>query len=96
MLKLLGSRAPRRITVKYADIMGCEEGCEVAAAGFPDHIIAHYPGLSPVGSADLTGALLGIDRILWGRAAAAFAFWAAVSLLIVRGVAWVQFARRLR
>ena len=78
----------------YPDILGCERACEVAAAGLPVPFIADYPGLSPVNSADLVGALLGLDRVLWGRAATALAFWGAVSVLVVWAAGRVRARRR--
>lgn len=87
LLTLLSTAAPRTVAMTYPDIMGCEQSCEVAAAGFPVAFIVDYPGLSPVGSADLAGALLGLDRTLWDRAAVAYVFWTAVSAGLLRAVA---------
>ena len=56
--------------MSYPEIMGCERACEVATVGFPVTFILDYPGLSPAGSVDLVGAVLGLDRVLWGRAVA--------------------------
>lgn len=83
VLTLVSAHVPGRVSATYSDIAGCEQGCDVAASGFPTSFIADYPGLSPVNGADLMGALLGLDQVLWGRAAASFAFWCAVSGAVV-------------
>lgn len=81
-LTIAAGHVPRTVTATYPDIMGCERGCEVAAAGFPLPFIVDYPGLSPVGSAHPAGALLGLDRVLWPRAVAVLVFWSVVSVLL--------------
>ena len=67
----------------------CNTGCLAAAAGWPVAYIVDGHGLSPHGSADFIGVLLGLDRLdglraawnwLWWLSAvaaisAAFAFW---------------------
>ena len=92
VLTLVAANVPGKTTATYPDIMGCEQSCEVAASGLPVPFIADYPGLSPVNSADLMGAILGLDRVLWGRAALAFAFWLVVSMVVV----WVAGRVRTR
>jgi hypothetical protein len=59
--------------------MGCETGCEVAAAGWPAPYLVDYPGISVVGSADLSGALLGEDKFRPLPFGLCFLFWTAVS-----------------
>ena len=67
----------------YPDIMGCETGCEVVAAGFPVPYVADYPGFSPGNSVGLLEAFVfGMDRVLWGPLALSFAFWLAVAALV--------------
>lgn len=51
------------VTATYADIMGCESGCSVVAAGWPFPYLVDYPAISPVGSVSLLNGFLGIDRI---------------------------------
>jgi hypothetical protein len=77
---LISTVVPGSARVTYPDIMGCEFGCEVAAVGFPFPFIIDYPGISPGHSADLTGALLGVDQVNWGRAAATFSVWTVAGL----------------
>ena len=78
--------------------MGCEQGCELAGVGVPLTYIADYPGLSPVNSADLMGAVLGLDRVLWPSAFADLAFWTALSaaLLWILGRAFALRRERTR
>lgn len=60
----------------YVEIMGCEHGCTVAAAGWPLPYLIDYPGISVVGSASLTGALTGEDEFRpWSFLGTAI-FWA--------------------
>jgi hypothetical protein len=56
------SLVPGERTEHYADILNCVPECRVVAAGFPFPYIADYPGLSPTHSADLWGALMGLDK----------------------------------
>lgn len=79
VLTAASSCAHSRVTMKYSDIDGCVNGCAVAAAGFPVPYIADYPGLSPANSADFVGAVVGVDKIAWPRAAIAFVFWTALA-----------------
>jgi len=72
---IASSAIPRRATARYADIMGCEVTCPVAAGGWPFAYVVDYPGLSPSGSADVLGYLLGVDRLLHGSLAATFLCW---------------------
>lgn len=80
-LTLASFAVPARARVTYAEIMGCERGCEVAAAGFPLPFVADYPGLSVAHTVWWGGVLLGEDRVLPGPLAGSFAFWLAVSWL---------------
>jgi hypothetical protein len=59
--------------------MGCETGCEVAAAGWPAPYLVDYPGISVVGTANLSGALLGEDKFHLLPFALTFLFWTALS-----------------
>ena len=64
----------------------------VVVIGFPLPYISDFHGISPVGSADLTGALLGMDHFhadaFWANVAIYFLFcaagWAAVRRLLRR------------
>ncbi|HEY0626389.1 MAG TPA: hypothetical protein VGD10_06615 [Allosphingosinicella sp.] len=85
LLALLSSAAPGRAQATYSEIMGCETRCEVAAAGWPAPYLVDYPGISVVGSANLSGGLLGEDKfrllpflltaLFWIALAAAAFFW---------------------
>lgn len=77
----------------YSDIMGCEQGCDVAAAGWPLPYLIDYPGISVAGSADLLGALVGEDRFRPLPFAGAALIWTAIVAL---GFAlWQQVTRSL-
>ncbi len=78
-LTLVSSGLPGRARAAYSEIMGCETGCEVAAAGWPAPYLVDYPGISVVGSADLSGALLGEDKFRPLPFGLCFLFWTAVS-----------------
>lgn len=60
---LFSTTVKSKVSAQYADIMGCEISCVVAAAGWPVPFIIDYPGLSPVGSADFLGLTLGADKL---------------------------------
>ena len=79
---------------RYPDIMGCEAACEVAAAGWPFPYLVDYPGLSPVGSVSLIGALLGMDILRPGALAATFLCWWAFIAAMVLITAAVLVRRR--
>jgi hypothetical protein len=76
----------------YSEIMGCESGCDVVAAGWPLPYLADYPGISVVGAANLAGALLGEDRLRWLPFALTWLFWTAVSAGAF--FLWARAARR--
>ena len=61
-LALASSAYAGQAQALHAEIMGCEHGCTVAAAGWPLPYLIDYPGISVVGSASLTGALTGEDQ----------------------------------
>jgi hypothetical protein len=66
----------------YTEIMACEHGCTVAAAGWPLPYLIDYPGISVVGSAGLMGALTGEDQFRpWPFLVTAL-FWALIALAV--------------
>lgn len=84
ILALASSIHAGRVKAVYAEIMGCEVGCEVAAAGWPMPYLVDYPGISVVGSVDLLGALTGEDKFHLLPFAGTALFWtAAVALAFV-------------
>ena len=84
ILALASSIHAGRARAVYAEIMGCEVGCEVAAAGWPMPYLVDYPGISVVGSVDLFGALMGEDKFHLLPFAGTALFWtAAVALAFV-------------
>jgi hypothetical protein len=95
LLALLATGAtswvPRRSVARYPDIMGCEQGCAVAAGGWPFAFILDYPGISPVGSVSLVNAVIGIDQFAWGPLLADLLFWT-----LVAGAALLTWRRGMR
>ncbi len=75
VLTLLSSLQPGRAKARYSEIMGCETSCDVAAAGWPAPYLVDYPGISVVGSAGLSGALLGEDKFRGSAFALTWVFW---------------------
>lgn len=67
----------------YPDVMGCEQGCIVAASGWPLRYTLDYPGLSVAGRTDLFEAWLGSDRFHAVPFAVDWAAWAAIVWLSV-------------
>lgn len=67
----------------------CHAGCNAAAAGWPYPYIVDGHGLSPHGSADLMGLLMGIDRLDPFGLLLNVAAWLAILLLPIAGwLAW--------
>ena len=72
---IASSWVPRKAYVTLGDIMGCEDGCYVAAGGWPFVYAVDGMASSPVGSADALGILLGLDKIRWEMFALNFGVW---------------------
>lgn len=68
-----------RSEATYSEIMGCELSCDVAAAGWPAPYLIDYPGISVVGSANLSGALLGEDHFRLLPFLLTLLFWTAAA-----------------
>lgn len=67
----------------------CHAGCPAAAAGWPVAYIVDGHGLSPHGSADFIGMLLGLDRLDGGRAVLNWMLWlAAIVALATVFIRW--------
>ena len=82
LLALLSSAKAGRVWATYSEIMGCEERCDVAAAGWPAPYLVDYPGISVANSADLTGALVGEDKFRLAPFLLTTLFWLAVVIAI--------------
>ena len=80
ILTLFSSGRGGRARAVCSEIMGCESGCEVAAAGWPAPYLVDYPGISVVGAADLFDAVVGEDRFHWLPFALSLLFWIAVAV----------------
>ena len=76
----------RKVSATYADIMGCEQSCQLAAGGWPFAYVVDYPGLSPSGSADLVGLFIGVDKLWLGSLTATFLVWSIFFAFL--GIAW--------
>ena len=79
LLALLSSAKGGRTGAVYPEIMGCETGCEVAAAGWPVPYLVDYQGISVVGAANLSGALFGEDKFRWLPFGLTLLFWTMMS-----------------
>lgn len=74
-MTLISSCVPRSVEMVYPGTMDCENGCEFAAGGWPFAYIVDRHGLSPSGSADLLGALVGADMVRWDEMRMTLLFW---------------------
>ena len=72
---ICSSWLPRKTPVTHPSIMGCENGCDVAAGGWPFIYVVDGMTSSPVGSADFLGALVGLDDFRWEMFALNFVVW---------------------
>lgn len=64
-------------TISHApkdNIEHCKTGCIAAGAGYPFAYVVDKNYLSPVGSADIAGAIFGVDRIVWPKFFASLVF----------------------
>ena len=93
-LTALSFNVEGRVSLAYPWILGCEQGCEFVAAGFPFPFVADGPQTSPAGSVSLVMALLGEERILWERLAASLAFWLVASQFAVWAASRFVLTRR--
>jgi hypothetical protein len=91
VLSLLSSAKAGRARAVYSEIMGCESGCDVAAAGWPIPYLVDYPGISVVGVANLSGAMLGEDKFHTAPFTMTLLFWVAAS-----AAAWFLWRRIMR
>ena len=79
-LTALSFNVDGRAAVAYGDIMGCESGCKLPAAGWPVPFVVDYPGLSPSGSVGGPWEVFfRIDKVFWGRLVLSLMFWQTVS-----------------
>ena len=86
-LSLLSSWVPARVIDVVPGSEDCHAGCLAAAAGWPLPYIVDGLGLSPGGSADLIGMLLGLDRLDGPRALGNWLLWLFVAGTVSAGVA---------
>jgi len=69
----------RSAYARYPDIMGCEEGCTVAATGWPLVFVRDYLGMSVINSADILEVWFAADRFDRGPFVLNAAVWTMVS-----------------
>ncbi|MDR7295531.1 hypothetical protein J2X16_000852 [Pelomonas aquatica] len=88
-MTLLSSCVPRTVELVYPGSTDCHSGCQFVAGGWPFAYVVDAHGLSPSGSADLLGAVLGNDLLRVDQLLMTLVFWAGVHLALT-------FARRRR
>ncbi|VXA95594.1 hypothetical protein MASSI9I_10132 [Massilia sp. 9I] len=86
-LSLVSSWVPARVIDIVPGSEDCQTGCLAAAAGWPVAYIVDGHGLSPGGSADLIGMLLGLDRLDGPRALGNWLFWLVMAWVVRAGLA---------
>ncbi|QYF86569.1 hypothetical protein [Brevundimonas sp. PAMC22021] len=70
----------RSALATYPDIMGCEDGCIVAASGWPLIFARDYLGMSVVNTANIMEVWFAADRFDWLPFWANVAFWTLLSV----------------
>jgi hypothetical protein len=88
-MTLLSSCVPRTVERVYPGSTDCHSGCQFVAGGWPFAYVVDAHGLSPSGSADLFGAVLGNDLLRVDQLLMTLVFWAGVHRALT-------FARRRR
>lgn len=84
MLTLLSTFVGKRsATAVYPDIMGCENGCEVAATGWPLIFVKDYLGMSVAQKADILEVWFAADQLSWVPFLTNVTVWAVLSFLVV-------------
>ena len=72
----------RSAIATYPDIMGCEDGCTVAASGWPLVFVRDYTGMSVVNRADILEVWFAADRFDGMPFLLDLFFWSAVALTV--------------
>ena len=66
LLALLSTFVGERTALAlYPDIMGCESGCVVVAAGWPLAFVRDYLGMSVVNTANIMEVWFAADQFTW-------------------------------
>jgi hypothetical protein len=73
----------RSATATYPDIMGCEQGCQVTATGWPLVFVRDYTGMSVVKTADILEVWFAADRFDWAPFGANLAFWSLLCFVVL-------------
>lgn len=73
----------RSASATYPDIMGCEDGCTVAASGWPLVFVRDYTGMSVVNTADIMEVWFAADRFDWLPFLLNLLFWTMLSLAAI-------------
>ena len=81
---LASSAIPGHVHEVDPGSMGCQQGCEHVAGGWPFPYLVDDHGLSPVNSVDLFGAIFGVDHVRPGAMVATFLFWLALLIAVDR------------
>ncbi|MGV9010702.1 hypothetical protein [Brevundimonas sp.] len=70
----------RVVRATYPDLMGCEDSCQVAAAGWPLVFVEDYLGMSVINTADMMEVWFAADRFNWSPFWVNVAFWTMISV----------------
>jgi hypothetical protein len=74
-LSVMSSCVPRKVIDVVPGSVDCDTGCLTAAARWPFAYIVDGHGLSPHGSADFIGMLLGLDKLVFKYAVLDCLIW---------------------
>lgn len=89
LLSAFASSLSSCVTGQVIDVVpgtdDCRNGCLAAAAGWPLAYIVDGHGLSPHGSADFIGMLLGLDRLDGLRAVLNWLLWFSMIAAMLAG-----------
>jgi hypothetical protein len=84
---LASSLVLSEVTVAYSGVLGCEQGCQFVAGGWPFPYIVDHPGISPSNSVSLVEAALGVDIFWSGHFLATLLSWLA-PFATVAAIVW--------
>ncbi len=93
---LTSSCVAGKVRIAYPGTEDCVQGCDFVAGGWPFLYVVDQHGLSPAGSTDLLGALLGLDIFRPWHLVATYVFWLAVFVAARRIHLWTNRRKTLR
>lgn len=86
LLTYLSLLVPAQTQVSRPEIMGCEQGCPVAAAGFPMPFLVDGV-ISPVGTLSINPfdiLFIHLDEFVFINFAISYVFWLALTLIVLK------------